>query len=135
VFVLYRQPDNLCKIPAQISENGYQADNPALGSSCVIKTKLSIRKPINTFAHNLIEWIVERLPAIIHREHGGFFNYLAAILLMGIALWVRITIAPISAGLQYITFFPAVTLAAVIGGIWPGLFAAVIGMALGVCRA
>ena len=83
-----------------------------------------------TLAHNLIEWVVERLPAIIHRERGGPFNYLAAIALMGIAMWIRIMIAPISAGLQYITFFPAVTLAAVIGGIWPGLFASVIGLAL-----
>jgi diguanylate cyclase (GGDEF)-like protein/PAS domain S-box-containing protein len=92
--------------------------------------KLSLNNSINSSAHKLIEWIVERLPAIIHRERGGAFNYLTAIALMGIALWLRMTIAPITAGLQYITFFPAVTLAAVIGGIWPGLFATIIGVSL-----
>ena len=29
-------------------------------------------------AHNLIEWVVERLPAIIHRERGGAVNFLIA---------------------------------------------------------
>jgi len=38
-----------------------------------------ISRHINVFAHILIEWIVERLPAIIYRECGGAFNYLAAI--------------------------------------------------------
>jgi signal transduction histidine kinase len=130
VFVLYRQSDNLCKILALISGDGYQADNPALGAFHCHEIKLSINKHINSFAHNLIEWVVERLPAIIHRERSGAFNYLAAIVLMGIALLVRMMIAPVNFGLQYITLFPAVTLAAVIGGIWPGLFATVIGISL-----
>ena len=91
---------------------------------------MNIRTPVNTFAHNLIEWVVERLPAIIHRERSSSFNYVIAFVLMGVALLVRMTIAPVEAGLQYITFFPAVTLAAVVGGLWPGLFAALIGIAL-----
>jgi len=33
-------------------------------------------------------------------------------------------------GLQYVTFFPAVTLAAVVGGLWPGIFATTIGLSL-----
>lgn len=85
-------------------------------------------KYIESTAHNFIECVVERLPAIIHRERGSSFNYLAAIILMGVALGVRVAIAPVTAGLQYITFFPAVTLTAVIGGIWPGLFASIIGI-------
>ena len=91
---------------------------------------MSISKSINTFANNLIEWVIERLPAIIHWERGGAFNYLVAIVLVGIALWVRLAIAPISSGIQYITFFPAVTLAAVIGGLWPGVLATIIGLSL-----
>lgn len=91
---------------------------------------MNINKHINSFAHNLIEWVVERLPAIIHRERGGSVNFLIATVLMGIALWVRMMIAPIDAGLQYVTFFPAVTLAAVVGGLWPGIFTTILGLAL-----
>ena len=85
---------------------------------------------INSLKHNMIEWIVERLPSIIHRERGGSFNYLITIILFVIALIVRFKIAPVNAGLQYVTFFPAITLAAVVGGLWPGLFATVIGLCL-----
>jgi signal transduction histidine kinase len=91
---------------------------------------LSINRHINSFAHNLIEWVVERLPAIIHRERSGAVNYLIALALMGIALMVRMLIAPVNAGLQYVTFFPAVTLAAVVGGLWPGIFTTLLGLAL-----
>jgi signal transduction histidine kinase len=82
------------------------------------------------FAHNLVEWVVERLPDIIHRERGGAFNYLVAIALMGLALLVRMAIAPVDAGLQYVAFFPAITLAAVVGGLWPGIFATMLGLSL-----
>ena len=91
---------------------------------------MSASRHINTFAHNLIEWVVERLPAIIHRERGGALNYLIALVLMGIALLVRMLIAPVDAGLQYVTFFPAVTLAAVVGGLWPGVFTTILGLFL-----
>jgi PAS domain S-box-containing protein len=91
---------------------------------------LSNSKPINRLAHHLVEWIVERLPVIIYRERGGAFNYLVAIVLMGIALAVRMMIAPVNAGLQYVAFFPAVTLAAVVGGLWPGVFTTIIGLML-----
>jgi signal transduction histidine kinase len=73
---------------------------------------------------------VERLPAIIHRERGGAVNFLIATALMGMALMVRMTIAPVDAGLQYVAFFPAITLAAVVGGLWPGIFATMLGLSL-----
>ena len=92
---------------------------------------MSNNNPKNSFPHNLINWIVERLPALIHRESGGAINYLVATALVGIALLVRLFIAPVDAGLQYVAFFPAVTLAAVIGGLWPGLFATILGLSLG----
>lgn len=49
---------------------------------------------------------------------------------MGVALWVRLTVAPLDAGLQYLTFFPAVTLSAVIFGFRAGLFAVFVGMCI-----
>jgi len=45
-------------------------------------------------------------------------------------LTVRIWIAPVDAGLQYVAFFPAITLAAVVGGLWPGVFATMLGLSL-----
>ena len=56
--------------------------------------------------------------------------YLLAVLFVLIALGVRLAIAPIEAGVQYITFFPVVTLAAVVGGWRPGMLATFIGMLL-----
>jgi K+-sensing histidine kinase KdpD len=44
------------------------------------------------------------------------------------ALWVRLALAPVEAGLQYVTFFPSVTLAAVFAGYRAGLLASVIGV-------
>jgi diguanylate cyclase (GGDEF)-like protein/PAS domain S-box-containing protein len=47
---------------------------------------------------------------------------------MGLALFVRLAIAPVSAGLQYVTFFPSVTLSAIYGGYRSGLLATAIGL-------
>jgi diguanylate cyclase (GGDEF)-like protein/PAS domain S-box-containing protein len=91
---------------------------------------LSINNYITTLAHNQTEWIVERLPAIIHRERSGVINYVVAIVLLGVALLVRLQLAPVEAGLQYVAFFPAVTITAVVGGIWPGIFATIIGLSI-----
>lgn len=57
-------------------------------------------------------------------------QYLVVSALMAVALAMRFAIAPLDGGIQYVTFFPAVALAAVLGGLWPGLFAAAIGMTL-----
>ncbi|MGZ4955386.1 MAG: PAS domain S-box protein [Methylobacter sp.] len=53
---------------------------------------------------------------------------LLSVVLMALALMLRFSIAPVNAGLQYITFFPAVALAAVAGGFKPGLLATIIGL-------
>ena len=55
-------------------------------------------------------------------------GYLLAVVLMFVALGVRLLIAPVEVGLQYVTFFPAVTLAAVLGGLRPGLLATMLGV-------
>ncbi len=76
---------------------------------------------------NLGQWFANRLPFLITKKRGGIFHLLLTLLLMMLALLVRLSIAPVTAGLQYVTFFPAVTLAAVLGGYRSGLFATFIG--------
>ncbi|MBB4315871.1 diguanylate cyclase (GGDEF)-like protein/PAS domain S-box-containing protein [Roseospira marina] len=49
---------------------------------------------------------------------------------MALALGLRLVIAPLDGGIQYITFFPSVAIAAVIGGFGPGMVAAGIGTVL-----
>lgn len=57
-------------------------------------------------------------------------NYLIAIGLISIALALRLLIWPVEAGLQYVTFFPAVALTAVFAGFWPGMLVTLIGVLL-----
>ena len=79
------------------------------------------------------EWVdqfFKRLGFLIPARRGGFRLHVYALLLTLFALAMRLAIAPIDGGVQYVTFFPAVALAAVIGGFWPGLLSAVVGAAL-----
>ena len=62
-------------------------------------------------------------------NRGGLVSWLLAVALVAVALYVRLVMAPVDAGLQYLTFFPAVALAAVIGGFWPGLLVTLLGIA------
>ncbi|WP_176787605.1 diguanylate cyclase domain-containing protein [Roseospirillum parvum] len=55
---------------------------------------------------------------------------LLVLVLMAVALGARLLIAPLDGGIQYITFFPSVAIAAVLGGFWAGMFAALIGTLL-----
>lgn len=57
---------------------------------------------------------------------GSFTAYLIALALVGLAVLLRLAFADIDAGYPYITLFPAVALAAVLGGFWPGILASVI---------
>ena len=59
-------------------------------------------------------------------------RYLVAAGLTGLAFGLRLLIAPQDAGIPFVTFFPAATLAAMIGGIWAGLFATGCGAVLAV---
>ena len=76
-------------------------------------------------AVQLIEWVKLHAP-----KPGGAFSYLLVIVLMGMALWMRLVLFPLEAGMQYLTFISAVALAFVIGGLGPGLFSVLIGMCL-----
>ncbi|MDD5298602.1 MAG: PAS domain S-box protein [Rhodocyclaceae bacterium] len=70
-----------------------------------------------------LEW---RLPPC-----GSPASYLAALALTAVAIAVRLIMAPVDVGLQYLTLFPAVILAAVVGGFGPGILATVLGTILG----
>ncbi|MFA6014368.1 MAG: ATP-binding protein [Gallionellaceae bacterium] len=78
--------------------------------------------------HRLRLQITDRFPFLVPKQRGCIQHNLLAVALMIFALLVRLAIAPVNAGLQYVTFFPAVTLAAVAGGFKPGILATVIGL-------
>jgi len=73
---------------------------------------------------------LERILATISFGLNPPARYLMAVLLVGVALAVRWMIAPPSAGIPFLTFFPAAALSAIIGGLGPGLLAAGLGAAL-----
>jgi len=59
-----------------------------------------------------------------------FRTYVLPCLLLTLGLGLRLAIAPVNAGLQYLTFFPVVTLAAIWGGYRAGLLATGLGVVL-----
>ncbi len=74
-------------------------------------------------------WLVSYL---IESDQGGMRASLfvpLTLVLMLLALWLRLALAPVDAGLQYVTFFPSVTLAAILAGYRAGLIATIIGVA------
>lgn len=78
-----------------------------------------------------MECILGKLNSLMSRIQaikGKFRGYSFALLLTVLALAVRFVMAPVDAGLQYITFFPAVTLTAFIAGFWAGIFATALGV-------
>lgn len=77
-----------------------------------------------------MNWSEEIFDRLNLHPRGDIFNYLIMFFLMSFALLLRILVAPLEAGLQYLTFFPAVALSAIIGGFWPGICAAFIGMCM-----
>jgi diguanylate cyclase (GGDEF)-like protein/PAS domain S-box-containing protein len=81
-------------------------------------------------ANRLRQGFILRFPFLVPRKRDGIYAYLLTIALMGSALFVRLAIAPVSAGLQYLTFFPSVTLSAIFGGYKSGMLATVIGLIL-----
>ena len=71
------------------------------------------------------------LPHLLFPDRrGGIHASLLTIFLCAVALSVRLAMAPVDAGLQYVTFFPAITLAAFTGGYRAGLLATAFGLVL-----
>jgi diguanylate cyclase (GGDEF)-like protein/PAS domain S-box-containing protein len=85
---------------------------------------------LTALADRLRQGFILRFPFLVPRKRDGIYAYLLTIALMGLALFVRLAIAPVSAGVQYVTFFPSVTLSAIFGGYKSGLLATVIGLIL-----
>ncbi len=77
--------------------------------------------------------VAGRFSWLLPKRRGGVHHFLLAVVLMALALWLRLAIAPVEAGLQYLTFFPAVALSAVAGGFLPGLVATLIGILFATC--
>jgi diguanylate cyclase (GGDEF)-like protein/PAS domain S-box-containing protein len=68
----------------------------------------------------------ELIEVIVKSEHEVVHVYLFAVVISVLALIARFLIAPDSAGLQFVTFFPAVAISAVLFGAGPGLLVTVI---------
>lgn len=67
--------------------------------------------------------IIESMPAQRSSADASFFGYVLSVALIAVALGSRELIGPPELGMPYLTFFPAVALAAVFGGIGPCLLA------------
>ena len=63
--------------------------------------------------------LVEKL---IPKHRNSRVGYVIAVIIVLLALGLRLLIAPIEAGIPFLTFFPAVTLVVVYGGLAPALF-------------
>ncbi len=74
--------------------------------------------------------ITARLPSFVPSSQGLPVHYLLALLLVALATAIRLLIAPQTAGLQFVTYFPAVTLAAILGGVGPAVLAVVVSSCL-----
>lgn len=69
------------------------------------------------------DWLLIRAyDRLVVRNAGGLPRYLGALAIAVIALLARMVLAPPEDGLQFVTFFPAVALAAVFLGTGPALF-------------
>jgi diguanylate cyclase (GGDEF)-like protein/PAS domain S-box-containing protein len=87
-------------------------------------------KDLTALADRFSRGFILRFPFLVPRKRDGIYAYLLTIALMGLALFVRLAIAPVSAGVQYVTFFPSVTLSAIFGGYKSGMLATAIGLVL-----
>lgn len=85
---------------------------------------------MTALAERVSQGAVRRFPFLVPGKRDGIYAYLLTLVLMGVALFVRLAIAPVSAGVQYVTFFPSVTLAAIFGGYKSGMLATAIGLIL-----
>lgn len=63
-------------------------------------------------------------------KRSGLNQVLLVVVLLWLALSLRLLVAPLQAGLQYLTFFPVITLAAIIGGYRAGLLSTAMAMLL-----
>jgi diguanylate cyclase (GGDEF)-like protein/PAS domain S-box-containing protein len=75
------------------------------------------------YMQNILEAVDSYIDVITPSRRSTATSYSIALALIIGALSIRFAIAPTEAGLPFLTFFPAVTLAVLLGGLGPGLFA------------
>lgn len=85
--------------------------------------------PVTT-ASSLKQLLEKQLSIVVASKRNYFYHYLLALLLVWLAYFARLAISSPDSGLTFLTFFTAVALVAIIGGIWPGLFATAVSMVL-----
>jgi signal transduction histidine kinase len=70
--------------------------------------------------------------AAIHALLSAQARYAVMLALVGLAWLLRIWMAPVEAGLPFVTFYPAIAISAVLCGLWPSLLASILcgGLAL-----
>lgn len=62
---------------------------------------------LTEYLQRLTTIMVDRFPILTPQKKFGITNYIFVFVLMAFSLVVRLAIAPVNAGLQYVTFFPA----------------------------
>src|SRR5664279_6600148 len=85
------------------------------------------------YSREAIRLSIDRLKNCIHvkSEHDQYSwarCFATAVAWMVVALGLRLAFAPVDAGLPYVTFYPAVTLAAILGGYRAGIMATLVGL-------
>ncbi len=71
---------------------------------------------------------LDRAIALLTRDVPWPIAYGSAVVLASLALCIRLWVAPIDAGFPYITVFPAVLVACLVGGLGPALLTTIIAM-------
>ena len=70
--------------------------------------------------------------SVVRACRQGVRGHVLALLLTGMALAVRLALAPPQAGFQHLTFLPVVALTALLAGFWPGMLATLVAVVLDV---
>jgi|GEM_PF-2904819 diguanylate cyclase (GGDEF)-like protein/PAS domain S-box-containing protein len=102
------------------------AQPQAKQADCLISMdEVILNHSLATASHwdNLLSKLDAFYAGSIQSEHTGLRPYGMALLFCVLALLARLAIAPENAGLQFLTFFPALALSAVLFNTGPGLFA------------
>jgi two-component sensor histidine kinase len=72
--------------------------------------------------------LIERLQNLVAKEHAPWFRWVFALTLFAVAFTLRLELdSTLPAGFPYLTFFPAVIVATLVSGLWPGVVSAVLG--------
>ena len=70
----------------------------------------------------------DRLQRLVAGKRSAWFRWTLSICLFAIALGLRIVLNDrLPAGFPYLTFFPAIIVTTLVGGLWPGVLAGVLG--------